>query len=195
MGTLDSLENHQLAWQGDDLEAFVPDAGGADDALLGVATDDVIVGCVFVHHAQEHLFDTRTFLINGIVEGIDQVVDTLDDALLVHQLGGGEIIAGQFLAIVGEVLELDTFGVGEEQQVDGLVDWLQFYLLIVVIHEEKTVVLCDQQSAQLCPGSFDAELFEQGRANSPQQEVIPVCCLQMASQTAQLLGYFLVRKQ
>jgi hypothetical protein len=84
--------------------------------------------------------------------------------------------------------------VGEEQQVDSLVDWLQFYLLIVVIHEEETVVLCDQQSAQLCPGSFDAELFEQGCANSPQQEVIPVCCLQMASQTAQLLGYFLVRK-
>ena len=47
-----------------------------------------------------------------------------------------------------------------KQQIDGLVHWLQLYLSMVVL-EDETVILRDDQTAQLSLCSLDAEFFEQ----------------------------------
>ena len=61
------LPNHQFSWEGDDFQAFVPDAAGAKDMLLGVTADEVVTGTILIHHTEEHLLDAGTLLIDGIV--------------------------------------------------------------------------------------------------------------------------------
>ena len=73
------FHDHQVAREGDDFQAFVPDAGRADDVFLGVAADDVIAGSVLVHHFEEHLLDARTLLVDGVVERIHEMVHALND--------------------------------------------------------------------------------------------------------------------
>ena len=47
-----------------------------------------------------------------------------------------------------------------KQQIDGLVHGLQFHLTMIVL-EDETVILRDDQTAQLSLCSLDAEFFEQ----------------------------------
>ena len=42
--------DYQLPRQGNHLQALIPDATGACEALLRMATDDVIAGSIFIHH-------------------------------------------------------------------------------------------------------------------------------------------------
>ena len=54
--------------------------------LLRVTADDVIAGRVFIHHAKEHFLDTRAFLVDGIIQRVNQMIHTLNDLLFVHHL-------------------------------------------------------------------------------------------------------------
>ena len=78
--------------------------------LLRMAADDVIARRVFIHQFKKHLLDARTLLVDGIVEGIHQMIHTLDDFLLIHQLRRRHIITCQFFTIICQMLELDTLG-------------------------------------------------------------------------------------
>ena len=139
-----SLKHYQMPRQGDDLQALVPDAGGAGDMFLGVAADDVVVSGILVHHAEEHLLDARAFLVDGVVKGIHQVVDTLDDLLLVHHAGRLHVVFCQLLATFGQALELDALRMGEEQQIDGLMHGLQLYLTVAIVNKKEGYKAADQ---------------------------------------------------
>ena len=117
--------NHQFSWQGDDLQALIPDAGGTCDVALGVAANDVVARGIFVHHVEENLLDTRAFLIDGIVERIHEMIHALDDLFLVHQFRSGHIITRQFRSIIRESLELDALRMRPEEQIDGLMHRLK----------------------------------------------------------------------
>ena len=88
--------------------------------LLRVTADDVIAGRVFIHHAKEHFLDTRAFLVDGIIQRVDQVFHTLNDLLLVHHLCRCHIITCKFLTIICQTFELDTLRMCQEQQIHSL---------------------------------------------------------------------------
>ena len=88
---LNLLPHHELAGQGDDLEALEPYARGAGHMLCGVSADDVVAGAVFVHEFREHLLDARAFLVDGVVERVGEVVHGVQNLVLVHDFGGGHV--------------------------------------------------------------------------------------------------------
>ena len=55
---------------------------------------------------------------------------SLHDFLFVHHSCRLHVVAGEFVAIVGQVLELDALGMSQEEQIDGLVYGLKVYLLV-----------------------------------------------------------------
>ena len=79
------LPNHQFSWEGDDFQAFVPDATGALDMLQRVTADEVITGAILVHHTEKHFLDAGTLLIDGVIQRINQMIHTLYHLLLILQ--------------------------------------------------------------------------------------------------------------
>ena len=142
-----SLAYHQLPRQGDNFQSFIPDAAGACEMLLRVTADDVIAGRVFIHHAKEHFLDTRAFLVDGIIQRVDQVFHTLNDLLLVHHLCRCHIITCKFLTIICQTFELDTLRMCQEQQIHSLMHRLQLHLLLIVFQDE-TIILRNNQAAK-----------------------------------------------
>ena len=121
--------------------------------LLRVTADDVIAGRVFIHHAKEHFLDTRAFLVDGIIQRVDQVFHTLNDLLLVHHLCRCHIITCKFLTIICQTFELDTLRMCQEQQIHSLMHRLQLHLLLIVFQDE-TIILRNNQTTQTTLGSF-----------------------------------------
>ena len=61
------LPNHQFSWEGDNFQAFVPDAAGALDMLQRVTADEVITGAILVHHTEKHFLELSiTFSLSSI---------------------------------------------------------------------------------------------------------------------------------
>ena len=114
--------------------------------LLRVTADDVIAGRVFIHHAKEHFLDTRAFLVDGIIQRVDQVFHTLNDLLLVHHLCRCHIITCKFLTIICQTFELDTLRMCQEQQIHSLMHRLQLHLLLIVFQDE-TIILRNNQTS------------------------------------------------
>ena len=79
------LPNHQFPREGDDFQAFVPDAARALDMLQSVTADEVITGAILVHHTEEQLLDAGTLLIDGVIQRINQMIHTLYYLLLILQ--------------------------------------------------------------------------------------------------------------
>ena len=105
------------------------------------------------------------------------MIHALENLFLVHQFRCRHIITRQFLTIIRESLELDTLGMREEEQIDGLMHRLQFHFALVIIFKNKSIVFGDDQTTQLPLGSLDAQLFEQGHTKGLQQKVAPTLCL------------------
>ena len=118
------LPNHQFPWEGDDFQAFVPDAAGALDMLQRVTADEVITGAILVHQTKEHFLDAGTLLIDGIIQRIYQMIHTLYHLLLIQHLSRRHIITQQFIPIIRQMLELDTLRMRQEQQIHSLVNGL-----------------------------------------------------------------------
>lgn len=90
-------------------------------------------------------------------------------------------------------LELDALRMGQEQQVDRLVDRLQLYLDMIV-GKKEAVVSGDDQPRQTAPRRLDAKLLEQRHTDGPQQQVSASCRRQLVSQPFHLPGHFLGRQ-
>ena len=105
------LPNHQFPREGDDFQAFVPDAAGAKEMLLRVTADEIITGAIFIHHTEEHFFDAGTLLIDGVIQRINQMIHTLYHLLLIQHLSRRHIITQQLIPIISQTLELNTLGI------------------------------------------------------------------------------------
>ena len=158
-----------------------------------MTTDDIITGRIFIHQFEKHLLDARTFLIDGIIERIHQMVHALDNLLLIHQLRRGHIITCQFLAIIRQPLELDALRMRQKQQIHSLMHRLQLHLLVIIL-QDKTIILRDDQPTQPPLGSLNAQLFEQRHTNGFQQQVLTPLCLQLPHESFHLLGHLFWRK-
>ena len=79
----------------------------------------------------------------------------------------------------------------QEQQIHRLVHRLQFHLFMIIVNQNKTVVLCNQQPTQLTLGRLNAQLLEQGHTEGSQQKVVPTLCLQLSHEPPHLLGHLL----
>ena len=79
----------------------------------------------------------------------------------------------------------------QEQQINRLVHRLQFHLFMIIVNQDEAVVLCDEQTAQLALGRLNAQFFEQGHTDGPQQKVVPTLGLQLSHEPPHLLGYLL----
>lgn len=153
---------------------------------VDIATDDVVTGTVFVHQLEECLLDARTLFVDGIVEWIDEMVDAFFNLFFVHVAGDGHVIGAQLVAMFGESLELDALGMGEEEQVDGFVDGLEFNLL-VLLGEHEAIVFRDEQWAELPACGLYSEFLEQGHSDGFQQEVGAALRPQLLHLSAQCL--------
>ena len=71
------IKNHQLSWQGDDLQALVPDAVWAEYVFLCVTADNIVAGSVLIHHIEENFLDARALFIDDIIQRINQVINPL----------------------------------------------------------------------------------------------------------------------
>ena len=91
--------------------------------------------------------------------------------------------------MIGQMLELDTFGMGQEEQIDGFVDGLQLHLFVIV-GQEETEILGDDQTAELTPGCLNTQFLEQGHTDGAKQKVSPTLCLQLTHKPFQLLRQF-----
>ena len=105
------LPNHQFPREGDDFQAFVPDAAGAKEMLLRVAADEIVTGRVLIHQTEEHLLDAGTLLIDGVIQRINQMIHTIYHLLLIQHLSRRHIITQQLIPIISQTLELNTLGI------------------------------------------------------------------------------------
>ena len=167
------LPNHQFPREGDDFQAFIPNSAGALDMLLRVAADEIITGAILIHQTEEHFLDAGTFLIDGIIQRIDQMIHTLYHLLLIQHLSRRHIITQQLSPIICQTFELDTFRMRQEQQIHSLMNGLQLHLLLIILQDE-TIILRNHQTTQTTLGSFDPQFFEQGHTNDMQQKVSEV---------------------
>ena len=158
--------------------------------LLCVAADDIITGRIFIHHIEEHLLNTRTFLIDGIVKRVHQMIHALNDLLLIHQFRRRHVVACQFLAIISQLFELDALRMCQKEQINGLMHRLEFHFFLV-IHQHETIILRNHQSAQFTLGGLDTQFLQQGHTYGMQQQVFPTLCLQLAHESFQLQGALL----
>lgn len=63
----ESLVDHQVPWQGDDLQATKPAAWRRRGDALRLAANDVVAGRIVVHEGCEGRLDARALLVDGIV--------------------------------------------------------------------------------------------------------------------------------
>ena len=167
------LPNHQFSWEGDDFQAFVPDAARALDMLQRVTADKIITGAILVHQTKEHFLDAGTLLIDGVIQRINQMIHTLYHLLLIQHLSRRHVITQQLIPIICQTLELDTLRMRQEQQIHRLMNGLQLHLLLIILQDE-TIILRNHQSAQTSLSSLNPQFFEQGHTNDMQQKVSEV---------------------
>ena len=184
------LPNHQFSWEGDDFQAFVPDAARALDMLQRVTADKIITGAILVHQTKEHFLDAGTLLIDGVIQRINQMIHTLYHLLLIQHLSRRHVITQQLIPIICQTLELDTLRMRQEQQIHRLMNGLQLHLLLIILQDE-TIILRNHQTTQTTLGSLDPQFFEQRHTNGMQQKVCPTLCLQLAHESFHLLCLFL----
>ena len=84
--------------------------------LLGMTADDVIAGSIFIHHAKKHFLDTGTFLIDGIIQRINQVIHTFDDFLqIIAPKFGTFRINSYFCSRINNILTFYRYGNNKEK--------------------------------------------------------------------------------
>ena len=79
--------------------------------LLRVTADEIVTGAILIHHTEEHLLDAGTFLIDGVIQRINQMIHTLYHLLLIQHLTRRHIITQQLSPIICQTFELDSLGI------------------------------------------------------------------------------------
>ena len=77
----------------------------------------IVAELITVHTLGKGAFDTCTFLIYGVVEGIDEAVYRLTDDVFAHPIAHLAIQGHEFFTIVAKTLEFYTLPVIEEEDV------------------------------------------------------------------------------
>ena len=114
----------------DYLQAFIPCLAGCWRRYPGMARDDIVAGGILVHDIKECPLYARAFLVDGIVQGIGQMLDALLYLRQVHHPRRLAIPLPQLILIVGKILELDSLWMVEKQEINRLVHWLKVNLHI-----------------------------------------------------------------
>ena len=83
----------------------------------GVLGNGIVAELIAVHTLGKGAFDTCTFLVYGVVEGIDEAVYRLADDVFAHPVAHLAIQGHEFLTIVAKALEFYALPVIEEEDV------------------------------------------------------------------------------
>ena len=83
---------NQFPRQGNNFQTFVPDAARTFEVFLSVTTDNIVASRILVHHIQKRLFNARTFLVDGIIKRVYQMVNALNNLVPIQTFGRSRIL-------------------------------------------------------------------------------------------------------